>query len=92
MGAALPSAEQRRAERERLTRFIAKSRSVQRRVKRIGLVGGLVVVALIIAGLDRLFWLSGAVLVAMVVGVGYWITAAHITEWVDRLREIDRRE
>ena len=80
----------RPGEREQLLGYVAKSRRVQGRLQKIGIAGIAVVIGLVIAPLDGTLVLAGAVFVAIVVGVGYWITSGHIREWNERLREIER--
>ncbi|HWM89094.1 MAG TPA: hypothetical protein VNO33_24755 [Kofleriaceae bacterium] len=82
----------RPGERERLVRNTAKSRQLQRRLRVVLLAGIPVVLALVIAGLDGTIVLAVATTLGIVVGVGYWITAGHIREWRERLREIDAQE
>jgi hypothetical protein len=77
-------------ERQRLENNIARSRRVQRRLRRIGIAGIAVVIGLVISPLDGAVALAGAATVGIVVGVGFWITSGHIREWNERLREIDR--
>ncbi len=59
---------------------------MQGRLKKIGIAG----IALVISPLDGTVALAGAVFVAIVVGVGFWITSGHIRKWNERLREIER--
>jgi hypothetical protein len=80
----------RPGEREQLLGYVARSRRVQGRLRRIGIAGVAIVIALVISPLDGAVALAGAATVAIVVGVGYWITSGHIREWDERLREIDR--
>jgi hypothetical protein len=81
---------ERPGERKRLEDNIASSRRVQGRLRKIGMAGIAVVIGLVISPLDGVFALAGAATIAIVVGVGYWITSGHIREWNERLREIDR--
>ena len=62
---------------------------MQARLKKIGIAGIALVIGLIVAPLDGTIALAGAVFVAIVVGVGFWITSGHVREWNERLREID---
>jgi hypothetical protein len=80
----------RPGEREQLLGYVARSRRVQARLKKIGIAGIALVIGLIVAPLDGTIALAGAVFVAIVVGVGFWITSGHVREWNERLREIDR--
>jgi len=80
----------RPGEREQLLGYTAKSRRVQGHLRKIGIAGIAIVIALIVSPLDGTVALAGAAMVAIVVGVGYWITSGHIREWNDRLREIER--
>jgi hypothetical protein len=80
----------RPGEREQLLGYVARSRRVQGRLRNIGIAGIAVVLALVISPLDGTVALASAATVAIVVGVGFWITSGHIREWNERLREIER--
>jgi hypothetical protein len=80
----------RPGERERLAGYVARSRRVQGRLRRVGIAGVAVVIALIISPLDGTIVLASAATLGIVVGVGFWITSGHIREWNERLREIER--
>ncbi len=78
----------RPGEREQLLGYVAKSRRVQGRLRNIGIAGIPIVIALVISPLDGTVALAAAVMVGILVGVGFWITSGHIREWNERLREI----
>ena len=79
----------RPGERERLLAWTARSRKLQGRLKKM-LIGGVpLVIALMISSLDGTIVLICASMLFIVVGVGLWITAGHIREWAERLREMD---
>ena len=79
----------RPGERERLVTWTARSRKLQGRLKTM-LIGGVpLVIGLMISPLDETIVLICASMLFIVVGVGLWITAGHIREWAERLREMD---
>jgi hypothetical protein len=79
----------RPGERERLLAWTARSRKLQGRLKKV-LIGGVpLVIGLMISSLDGTIVLICASMLFIVVGVGLWITAGHIREWAERLREMD---
>jgi hypothetical protein len=80
----------RPGEREQLIGYMARSRRLQGRLRKLLIASVLLVIALMIAPLDGTIVLGCAATLAIVVGVGFWITAGHIREWTERLREIDR--
>ncbi|HTE53952.1 MAG TPA: hypothetical protein VK698_24020 [Kofleriaceae bacterium] len=79
----------RPGERKRLLEYTARSLLLQRRLKRALMIGVPAVVALAISPLDGTIVLICAAMLGTVVGVGFWITAGHIREWGQRLREMD---
>jgi hypothetical protein len=79
----------RPGEREQLLGYVARSRRLQGRLRRIGIGGVVVVIALAISPLDGAVAMITAATLAIVVGVGYWITSGHIREWNERLREME---
>ena len=79
----------RPGEREKLLAWTARSRQLQGRLQKI-LIGGVpLVIGLMISSLDGTIVLICASMLFIVVGVGLWITAGHIREWGERLREMD---
>lgn len=79
----------RPGERERLLAWTARSRQLQARLKKVLIAGVPLVIALMISSLDGTIVLICASMLFIVVGVGLWITAGHIREWAERLREMD---
>ena len=78
----------RPGERDRLLAYVARSRRLQGRLRKLMIASIPIVIALIIAGLDGTIVLICATLLVIVVGVGFWITSGHIREWNERLREM----
>lgn len=76
-------------ERERLLEYVARSRRLQGRLRKLLVAGIPIVIALVVAQLDGTIVLTCAATLAIVVGVGFWITSGHIREWNERLREIE---
>ena len=85
-----PRGVARPGEREQLLGYVARSRRLQGRLRRIGIGGVAVVIALAISPLDGAVALTSGATLAIVVGVGFWITSGHIREWNERLREIEQ--
>lgn len=69
--------------------YTARSRRLQERLKKALIAGVPVVIGLTISPLDGTIVLISAAMLFIVVGVGFWITAGHIREWAERLREMD---
>jgi hypothetical protein len=76
------------AENERLAGYIGNSRRVQRRL-RIALPIGLAI-ALAAWLVDGRVGFTLLVVTLAIVGIGYWITWGHITEWNTRIAAIRR--
>jgi hypothetical protein len=83
-----PARRPQPGERERLLGYVARSRRLQGRLRKLLVAGVPLIIVLAIAGLDGTIVLICAALLAIVVGVGFWITWGHIREWNERLREI----
>ncbi len=76
------------AERDRLHRYIASSLTLRRRLALV--LGPLAVIAFAVAFVDRTVGLIGFVIVAATLGVGVYITTAHVADWRARLAVLDR--
>ncbi|MCB9564284.1 MAG: hypothetical protein H6708_28200 [Kofleriaceae bacterium] len=76
-------------ERARLHGYIEASRRVQRRLRGLLIAGAAAAVA--VWWFDHAWGWAAAVLVAIVIGCGYWVTAAHIADWRGRLAHLDQR-
>ena len=79
------------AERVRLNDYIESSLRVQRRL-RAALALGIVVAALAWPIAGRGVGFGIAALTATVVGIGYWITTGHISDWRQRLDQLAARD
>lgn len=80
----------RAAERRRLSGYIDGSRRVQRR---LALVLGPLGAAGVALALWRPLFGGLVVLAAVIVAIcGFWVTAAHISDWRMQIQRIDRLE
>jgi hypothetical protein len=83
--------EAAKTRRESLTEYVKNSRSVQRSMRWIGLVGLGLALCLLLGGAGRSIAVGVAALVAIVVGAGLWITQGHIADFEQQLRKLDRK-
>ncbi|MBK9036351.1 MAG: hypothetical protein IPL61_34740 [Myxococcales bacterium] len=87
--AAMPALDRDATERARLTGYIAASRQVQRRLGVGVTVAALVAAAvLVVSSTIGTLALLGVGIVAV---CGFWVTAAHISDWKMQLGRLDAR-
>lgn len=77
--------------RAELERYLARSRTVQRTSGRLGALGIVLAIVLLIAGAGVTVFLAVAALTGIVAGTGLWITHGHIADFEQQLRQLDRR-
>jgi len=80
-----------RNRRDDLTRWMASSRALQRRMRWVGLGGVVLAIALQVGGAGGRAVVGVIALAAIVVGTSLWITHGHIEDFRRQLRELERR-
>ncbi len=78
------------ARRDRLRTYRASSLRVQRRFLRLGWVGAIAALGLLVAGASGAYVFGAVALTAIVSGSGWWITHAHIEDFDRQLGQLER--